>query len=250
MCAGGSPSYNRPIEQYGDAELMSLSPGPAPTRPSDLISYEGTFDDGSTNTVYYTQDPNTGELTRFDEQSFNEQYDQWSQMNAAYGPAQAELKRREDIKRQLENQNQERETAFKTQQAELDRLKKAQEDAQATQQKTIADLAAQRDAEMSRIAATRAEQEAAVARQRQQQEAALAGQRAAQEAAIAQEQLGTQAVSQSMRVLAMQNAQGSAPTAQQTRGRAPAKARANAASNDLRIGSSGRSSGVGVNIGG
>ena len=250
MCTGVSPSYNRPIEQYSDAELMSFNPGPAPTRPSDLISYTGTFDDGSTNTYYYTRDPNTGELMQFDEKSFNEQYDQWSQMNDAYGPAQKELERRRNLQKELDDIKTEREAAVTSLGQELAGLEKQQKDVEENQKTLIADLVAKRDAAATEIANTGKNQEAAIARQRQQQQTALAGQKAAQDAAIAQEQLGTQAVSQSMRVLAMQNAQGSAPTAQQTRGRAPAKARANPATNDLRIGSSSRSSGVGVNIGG
>lgn len=240
MCSG-SRSYNVPIPQRSDEALMGLDPGPEPTRPSI---------DPNTGEYPNQLNPATGEYQIFNEEEFGNQYAEWSRRNEDWQQAQVELKRRQDIKDQIAKQNQERENIFKTQNDEMERLKKAQEDAQAEQQKTIADLASQRDAEMARLSAAKAGQEAAMAQQRQQQEAALAGQRAAQELAITQEQLGTQAVSQSMRVLAMQGAQGAAPTAQQTRGRAATRTRANAATNDLRIGSSGRGSGVGVNIGG
>lgn len=99
----------------------------------------------------------------------------------------------------------------------MQRLQQAQADARASQQKTSAELAAQRDA----------------------QQAELAGQ-----------QRATQAAAQSLRVLAAQATQDSAPTAQMSRPRAAGKARATSATNDLRIGSSSRGSGVGVNLGG
>jgi hypothetical protein len=110
-----------------------------------------------------------------------------------------------------------REAEARSQQAEMQRLQQAQTDAQVSQQKTTAELAVQRDA----------------------QQAELAGQ-----------QRVTQAAAQSLRVLAAQANQDSAPTAQMSRPRAAGKARATSATNDLRIGSSGRGAGVGVNLGG
>lgn len=110
-----------------------------------------------------------------------------------------------------------REAQATAQQAEMARLQQAQRDAQASQQRTVAELQAQGDA--------------------QQKE--MAGQR-----------LATQAASQSLRVLATRSTQTAAPTAQSSRPKQETRVRASTATNDLRIGSSGRGAGVGVNLGG
>ena len=98
-----------------------------------------------------------------------------------------------------------------------------------------------------------AEQERAVADLRiqgEQQSQQLAQARQQQEAQIAAQRLGTQAAAQSLRVLAGMSDQGRAPTAPMSRPEQQTKVRANAATQNLRIGSSGRGSGVGVNLGG
>jgi len=99
----------------------------------------------------------------------------------------------------------------------MQRLVKAQEAAQAQQQKTVADLTAQGEAQQKEMASRR---------------------------------LATQAAGQSLRVLATQSGQAQAPTAQTTRNRDTQRAKATSATNDLRIGTSGRGAGVGVNLGG
>jgi hypothetical protein len=110
-----------------------------------------------------------------------------------------------------------REAQATAQQAEMAKLQQAQQDAQANQQRTVAGLQAQGDAQQKQ----------------------LAGQK-----------LATQAAAQSLRVLATTSGQSSAPTAQASRPKQEARVRATTATNDLRIGSSGRGAGVGVNLGG
>lgn len=241
MCTSQAPVYPRTVGQLSDAELANLAPsgGSAPAQGLGAAMAKAGYAAPSSSA------PAQGLGAAMSQAGYVAPPAESARPSIAQ-VAQTEIDRRTEIRSQLDRQKQE----FASQQEEMDRLQRLQEETQAKQQQVIKDLAAERDTEMSRIAAARAEQEALIVRQQQQQIAALAGQRAAQEAAIAQEQLGTQAVSQSMRVLAMKSAQGTAPTAQQTRGKGVTKVRANAATNDLRIGSSGRSSGVGVNIGG
>lgn len=139
---------------------------------------------------------------------------------AAQRAAQEQSRQNELARQRQEELNRHaavREAEAKTQQAEMQRLQQAQVEAQAGQQKTVAELATQRET----------------------QQAELAGQ-----------QRVTQAAAQSLRVLAAQANQDSAPTAQMSRPRAAGKTRATSATNDLRIGSSGRGAGVGVNLGG
>ena len=133
------------------------------------------------------------------------------------GEAQRILSERQRQRDELSRIASAREAQVKAQQAEMQRLAKAQKDAQSQQQRTVADLSAQRDAQQKEMAAQR---------------------------------LATQAVGQSLRVLANQAVQTEAPTAPVTRGRATQRAKTTLATNDLRIGSSSRSAGVGMNLGG
>jgi len=76
-------------------------------------------------------------------------------------------------------------------------------------------------------------------------------QQAQQQQQIGAQRLATQAVSQSLRMLAGMATQASAPAAAVTRRPAQGlRIRPTGARNSLRIGSSGRSAGVGVNLGG
>ena len=114
------------------------------------------------------------------------------------------------------------------QQAEMQRLQQRQQQAMADQERAVADLRAEEQAQLAQLDQARK----------------------AQEAQIAQDRLTTQAASQSLRVLAGRDAQSKAPTAPITRRGTEPRVKATSATQTLRIGSSGRSSGVGVNIGG
>ncbi len=83
----------------------------------------------------------------------------------------------------------------------------------------------------------------------QQQVVALQQQEQQQLATIQQMRDATSTVGTSLRILASQP-QNQAPTAQQTRRQSTAGARTTSPTASLRIGSSGRGSGVGVNLGG
>ncbi len=123
-------------------------------------------------------------------------------------------------------------------------------------------LAAEKQKELDRIAAQMeqkaAAQKAEMARLTQQQTDADAAQRARvadlqaqqeqQNAALEAEQLQIEAAGQSLRVLAQQGTT-KAPTATKSRRRRPGGARQTSATQDLRVGSSGRGGGVGPNLG-
>ena len=106
-------------------------------------------------------------------------------------------------------------------------------------------VVASQQAEMQRL---QAEQVKAYGNQ-QQQVAVLQGQEQQQLATIQQMRDATSTVGTSLRILASQP-QNQAPTAQQTRSQSTAGARTTSPTASLRIGSSGRGSGVGVNLGG
>lgn len=130
-------------------------------------------------------------------------------------------------------------------------LKTESEKAAAAQQKTIETLTAQRDYEMGLIEQAAQQQKALIEKQRSEQQAAIAQQQQVQNQQIQQQELNTQALSSSMRVLASMQSQSKAPTAQMTkRQSASLRIRPTSPTQSLRIGSSGRSSGVGVNLGG
>jgi colicin import membrane protein len=104
-------------------------------------------------------------------------------------------------------------------------------------------------AQQGRMAELQRQQKAAEAAQ-QQQVAGLQQQREAQVAEIGRMRLATTAAGASLQALANRGS-NKAPTAQTTRNTPrPGVARSAAAVNSLRIGSSARGSGVGVNLGG
>lgn len=132
----------------------------------------------------------------------------------------------------------------KKKQAEMERLAKQK---QAELDKIAAQMeqkAADQKIQMDKLAADQAaageEQRARVAVLQQQQEQ--------QNAAIAAEQLQVEAAGQSLRVLAEQGTT-KAPTATKSKRRRAGGARQTSATQDLRVGSSASSGGVGPNIG-
>ena len=127
----------------------------------------------------------------------------------------------------------EMERLAKQKQAELDKIAAQMEQKAADQKiqmdKLAADQAAAGDAQRERVAQ-------------------LQGQQDQQNAAIAAEQLQIEAAGQSLRVLAEQGTT-KAPTATKSRRRRSGGARQTSATQDLRVGSSASSGGVGPNIG-
>jgi hypothetical protein len=143
-----------------------------------------------------------------------------------------------------------REAAAAAQAAEMARLQQSQDRAIAEQQ-ARARAASEQGARLSSdMAAASARQAQDLAAARASQEESISRMRSLQDAEIATQSLNSQAVSQSMRVLANQNQQLKGPSAQLTRRAQKPTARANSAENDLKIGSSGVGAGVGVNLGG
>lgn len=136
----------------------------------------------------------------------------------AYDQAQAEIGRRQQLRDQLAAQAAERENIFSRQQQQANEM----------QQQQQAEI--QRQGELQR----QAEQD-----------------RLAQEKQIGRERLATQAMSQSMQVLARAGKTTAAPAAQVTRSAQPRSTpRATSGSQGLRIGSSVTAPGTGLNIGG
>lgn len=135
--------------------------------------------------------------------------------------AAAEQARQNEIARQRQDELNRlaaaREAQAAAQQAEMQRLQEAQVQAQADQLRTVTELEGQRDAQQKEIAGRR---------------------------------MATQAAGQSLRVLAARTAQSTAPTAQSSKPETGTRTRPTSAKNNLRIGSSDRGSGVGINIGG
>ncbi len=127
------------------------------------------------------------------------------------------------------------------------RMRNRAAQAQMLEQQRQAEAAAA--AQQGRMAELQRQQKAAEAAQ-QQQAAGLQQQRDAQMAEIGRMRLATTAAGASLQALANRG-NNKAPTAQATRNTPrPGVARSAAATNSLRIGSSARSSGVGVNLGG
>lgn len=167
--------------------------------------------------------------------------------------AEAEQERQNELARQrqaeLDRQAQMMQAAVADQQAEMARLQAAQDAAMKVQQQTADQLTAQRDSAMASLARAAKEQSDYYAKQQQQQEQLLAQQGAAQKADLAQQQLNTDAVAQSLRVLAAKTAQGKAPTAAVSRGKPQLGVSTISPTQSLRIGSTGRAAGVGTNLG-
>ena len=134
-----------------------------------------------------------------------------------YDQAQAEIARRQQIREQLETIAAERQATLEDQQRQMREMQQQQQ------------------TEM----------------QRQGQLQQQAGRdRIAQEEQIGRERMATQAMSQSMDVLARAGKTTAAPAAQVTRGQDRARVRATSGSQGLRIGSSVTAPGTGLNIGG
>ena len=150
---------------------------------------------------------------------------------------------------ELDQQAQIMQAAVADQQAEMVRLQTAQEAAARLQEQTTRDLESQRDAEMQRLAQASQDQENYYAQQRQSQAQAIAEQNAAQVAELGQQQVNTDAVAQSLRVLATKATQSKAPTAAVTRGKQQLGIATVSPTQSLRIGSTARTAGVGTNLG-
>jgi len=173
--------------------------------------------------------------------------------NNAAREAQAEQERMNELARQrqseLDQQAQIMQAAVADQQAEMARLQAAQDAANRTQQQTTRDLESQRDAEMQRLAQAGRDQESYYAQQQQGQAQAIAEQNAAQTAELAKQQVNTDAVAQSLRVLATKSVQSKAPSAAVTRGKQQMGVATISPTQSLRIGSTARTAGVGTNLG-
>lgn len=181
---------------------------------------------------------------------------QWNNMSknpaAVVMNPTAEIARREDLRAQndaIAKQREQEMARVAEQQRQAEAQQRDLDQAQARQR----EVAQQQAAEQQRqIQAQREAQAAQIAEQQRQQQEEIARQRAEQEKQLAAQRLAAGAVSTSQRVLA-QKAVGRAPTAPITVDATESGAkrrRTTAASENLRIGSSGRAQGAGLNIGG
>jgi len=133
----------------------------------------------------------------------------------------------EEQRQRIAEQERQMQAAVADQQAEMVRLQALQAEAETKQRQTVDALRVQESEQLAQLQAQQAQQNAEILKMRD----------------------ATSTVSASLRVLA--NApQTKAPTAQQTRIASAPAARTTSPTSQLRIGSSGRGSGVGVNLGG
>jgi hypothetical protein len=165
----------------------------------------------------------------------------------------AEQKRRDDLRAEMDNLSQART-------AEMERVAQAQRDAEAKQQGFLAQQAEQKALAERRAAEQQAQMRAAaqaqaqqVAQQQDAQRQEIARQQAEQARLLSAQRLATGAASTSLRALNQKPA-GSGPTAAVTGANVPGgeqkrRRGAGTGAGSLRIGSSGQSSGAGLNIG-